>query len=105
MSGTLMNLFIQIIAGIIGGHAAGAVIKDCTVGAIGNTIMNTIMGAIGGVIGSLLLQAAVPALAGSPGSVDIGALVGQVIGGGVGGFLLTVIAGGLKWMLTPPKST
>ena len=96
-----MDLFIQIIAGVIGGHAAGAVIKDCTVGAIGNTIV----GAIGGVIGSLLLQAAVPALAGSPGSVDIGALVGQVIGGGVGGFLLTVIAGGLKWMLTPPKST
>jgi uncharacterized membrane protein YeaQ/YmgE (transglycosylase-associated protein family) len=101
MSGTLMDLFIQIIAGIIGGHAAGAVIKDCTVGAIGNTIM----GAIGGVIGSLLLQAAVPALAGSAGSVDIGALAGQVIGGGGGGFLLTVIAGGLKWMLTPPKST
>ena len=101
MSGVVVDLIIQIIAGVIGGHAAGAVSKDYTFGAIGNTIM----GAIGGVIGALVLQAAVPALAGSAGSVDIEALVGQVIGGGVGGFLLTVIAGVMKWLVVPPKST
>jgi len=27
------------------------------------------------------------------------------IGGGIGGFLLTVIAGVMKWMVVPPKST
>jgi uncharacterized membrane protein YeaQ/YmgE (transglycosylase-associated protein family) len=101
MSGTLMDLIIQIIAGVIGGYAAGAMIKDCTLGAIGNTIA----GAIGGVVGGLLLQEVVPALASAAGNVDIGALVGQVIGGGVGGFLLTVAAGVMKWMVVPPKST
>ena len=101
MSGTAMDLIIQIIAGVIGGYAARATIKDCTLGAIGNTIM----GAIGGVIGGLLLQEAVPTLAGSAGNVDIGALIGQVIGGGVGGFLLSVIAGVMKWLVVPPKST
>ena len=28
MSGTLINLIIQIIAGVIGGHAAGATLKN-----------------------------------------------------------------------------
>lgn len=101
MSGAVLDLIIQIVAGVIGGHAAGLMIKDCTIGGIGNTIM----GAIGGVIGGLVLQAAVPALAGSAGNVDIGALVGQVVGGGVGGFLMTVIAGVMKWLVVPPKST
>jgi uncharacterized membrane protein YeaQ/YmgE (transglycosylase-associated protein family) len=101
MSVAVMDLIIQIIAGVIGGHAAGAIIKDFTVGAIGNTIM----GAIGGVFGGLLLQEVVPALAGSAGNVDIGALVGEVVGGGVGGFLLTVIAGVMKWLVVPPRST
>ncbi len=30
MSGTLINLIIQIIAGIVGGHAAGATLKNFT---------------------------------------------------------------------------
>ena len=38
MSGTLINLIIQIIAGVVGGHAAGAALKNYTLGAIGNTI-------------------------------------------------------------------
>jgi len=30
MSGTLINLIIQIIAGVVGGHAAGAALKNYT---------------------------------------------------------------------------
>ena len=37
MSGTLINLIIQIIAGVVGA-AAGAALKNYTLGAIGNTI-------------------------------------------------------------------
>ena len=100
MSGTLINLIIQKIAGVVGGHAAGAALKNYTLGAIGNTIA----GAIGGAVGGQLLQGSVPALASAASNVDIGALVGQVISGGVGGAILAVLAGVTKWMLEPPRS-
>ena len=38
MSGTLVNLIIQLVAGIIGGNAAGASLKDYNLGTLGNTI-------------------------------------------------------------------
>ena len=81
MSGTLLNLIIQIVAGVIGGNAVGAGLKDVNLGTLGNTIA----GAIGGAGGGQILQAIIPVLAGATGgSLDIGALVGQAAGGGVG---------------------
>ena len=101
MSGTLIDLIIQIVAGVIGGHAAGATLKNYTLGAIGNTIA----GAIGGVAGVQLLAQVIPGLANTAGNVDVGALVGQIVGGGVGGAIFAVLAGLTKWMVVPPKST
>jgi uncharacterized membrane protein YeaQ/YmgE (transglycosylase-associated protein family) len=95
------HLIIQIITGVVGGHAAGAMLKNYTLGVIGNTIA----GAIGGAVGGQLLQQLVPALASAASNVDIGALIGQVVGGGVGGAILTVLAGVTKWIVVPPKST
>jgi hypothetical protein len=101
MSGTLIDLIIQIVAGVIGGHAAGATLKNWTLGAIGNTIA----GAIGGVAGVQLLAQLMPGLANTTGNVDVGTLVGQIIGGGVSGAIFAVLAGLTKWMVVPPKST
>jgi hypothetical protein len=100
MSGTLIDLIIQIVAGVIGGYAAGATLKDWTLGAVGNTIA----GAIGGVVGVHLLAQVMPALASTAGNVDAGALVGQVIAGAVGGAIFAIIAGVTKWMVMPPTS-
>ena len=44
MSGMLINLIIQVVAGAIGGNAAGAASQDVSLGTAGNTIL----GAIGG---------------------------------------------------------
>ena len=101
MSGTAINLIIQIIAGVLGGHAAGGTLKNYTLGPIGNTVA----GALGGAVGGQVLQALAPALADAASNVDIGALIGQVVGGGVGGAILTVLAGFMKWMIAPPTST
>jgi len=100
MSGTLINLIIQIIAGVIGGHAAGATLKNYTLGRIGNTIA----GAIGGAVGGQLIQELVPALA-STANLDIVPLFGQVVAAGAGGAILTVLSGVTAWMVVPPKST
>ena len=55
----IINLIIQLVAGVVGGNAAGAALKDYNLGGIGNTIA----GALGGVGGGQLLQAAIPAIA------------------------------------------
>jgi uncharacterized membrane protein YeaQ/YmgE (transglycosylase-associated protein family) len=101
MSGTVFNFIVQIIAGGLGGYAAGAALKNYTFGTIGNIIW----GAIGGAVGGQLLQELVPTLASAAGNTDIGALIGQVVGGVVGGAILTVVAGVTKWIVVPPKST
>jgi uncharacterized membrane protein YeaQ/YmgE (transglycosylase-associated protein family) len=51
MSATLINLIIQLIAGAVGGNAAGGAIKNVDLGTLGNTIAGALGGA-GGVPGS-----------------------------------------------------
>ena len=100
---TIVNLIIQLIAGVVGGNAAGAALKDYNLGGVGNTIA----GAIGGVGGGQLLQALIPAIAaaaGGTGGLDIGALLGQIVGGGAGGAILTVIAGLVKSMMASEQT-
>jgi hypothetical protein len=93
MSGTLVNLIVQVIAGAIGGNVAGT--------AGGNTInlgavLNSVVGAIGGGVGGQILTALIPMLSGPAGNIDITALVGQAAGGGVAGAILTAIVGVIK---------
>ena len=52
MSGTLINIIIQLVAGAIGGNAAGNALKDYDLGTLGNSIS----GAIGGVAGGTVLR-------------------------------------------------
>jgi uncharacterized membrane protein YeaQ/YmgE (transglycosylase-associated protein family) len=92
MSETLINIIIQIVAGAIGGNGAGAALKELNLGTLGNTIA----GAIGGVAGGQLLTALIPVLTGAAGTTDFGALVGQAVGGGISGAILTAIAGFIK---------
>ena len=97
----LINLVIQLISGVVGGNAVGAALKDYNLGSLGNTIA----GALGGIGGGQLLQAAMPAIAGAAGgSLDVGAIIGQIVGGGAGGAILTVLAGLVKNMVTSEQT-
>jgi hypothetical protein len=89
----IVNLIIQIVAGILGGHGAGRAMQNVDLGPLGNTIA----GAIGGVGGGQILQMLIPALASATGGgLDIGSIVGQLVGGGASGAVLTIIIGLLK---------
>src|SRR3954451_3821619 len=97
----LINLVIQLISGVVGGNAVGAALKDYNLGSLGNTIA----GALGGVGGGQLLLAAMPAIAGAAGgSLDVGAIISQIVGGGAGGAILTGIAGLVKNMGTSEQT-
>jgi hypothetical protein len=99
----IIGIIIQLIAGALGGNAAGAGVKQYSLGTAGNSIA----GAVGGVIlGQVLAAMGIgePGMAtaeGAPsaGGLDVGALIAQVVGGGAGGAILTLIIGVIKNMM------
>jgi hypothetical protein len=98
MGETLINLVVELLAGVIGGNAAAAAFKEYGLGMLGNTIT----GAVGGGVIGQALQALLPSLAGT-GGLDIGALLAQIVGGGAGGAILTIIAGAVKSAMAGPQ--
>src|SRR5262249_41674843 len=80
----ILSVIIWLIAGIAGGNAAGDLLKghyDLGPG-------NTIAGGIGGVIGAEIVYVLIPGLRG----LDVGPMLGQVIGAAASGAALTVVA-------------
>ena len=95
MSGTIVSFIIQLIAGAVGGNAAGGLLKNINLGPLGNTIA----GAAGGGIGGSILSGLIPALgsaASAGGGFDIGVLAGQLAGGGITGAVVTAVVGLIK---------
>jgi uncharacterized membrane protein YeaQ/YmgE (transglycosylase-associated protein family) len=87
----LLPLIINLIGGAVGGNAAGAILKNLSLGTLGNSLV----GIIGGGVASQLL----PELLGAAGSMDIAGIITQIVSGGVGGSAGLVIAGLLKNIL------
>ncbi len=87
--GNIVQILIQLVSGAVGGNAAGKAAPKLSLGNIGNTIV----GLLGGLGGSQLLGAL------NIGSGDVGSIIASILGGGVGGGLLTVIAGFVKNLL------
>jgi hypothetical protein len=95
MSGTLINLIIQLVSWAIGGNVAGAALKDYSLGTLGNSIA----GIVGGGAGGWILSVLVPALAQTASTTDWSAVLGQVASGGVGGAILMIVVGVIKNMM------
>jgi len=95
MDAGVIVLLIQVIAGFIGGTVIGSRIENVNLGGLGNAIA----GAAGGIGGGRILSALVPELSGTE-SMDLGAIIGQVVGSGAGGAVLTIAAGLIKNALT-----
>jgi uncharacterized membrane protein YeaQ/YmgE (transglycosylase-associated protein family) len=84
-------LIIQLVAGAVGGNAAGAALKNLSLGSIGNTIAGVLGGGLGGFLMPMLGMAGTGAE-----GMDIGAIVQNVLGGGVGGGVVMAIIGAVK---------
>ncbi len=87
----LVNLLISLVSGIVGGNIAGAAMPNKSLGPVGNSIA----GFFGGGIGGYILQA-LGVLSATAATTDIGSLIGNVAGSGVGGAILLFIVSFIK---------
>lgn len=89
----ITTLIIQLISGAAGGNIVGTLLKNLSLGTLGNSLAGIIGGGLGGQILQSVLHLAPAAAAGG---LDLGSIVSQVAGGGVGGGVLMVIIGLLR---------
>jgi uncharacterized membrane protein YeaQ/YmgE (transglycosylase-associated protein family) len=83
----ILPLIIQLVCGVVGGNIAGALMKQYSMGTIGNSVVGIIGGAIGGqMLGIWGVESAQQ-------SMDIGTVTGSILGGGIGGAVLMAIIG------------
>ena len=88
------QLIISLVAGALGGNAAGAALPKLSLGTLGNSISGIVGGGIGGQLLSMLGAGGVAAAAG--GGLDIGSIIGSLASGGVGGAIIMAVIGLIK---------
>ena len=87
-----MELLISLISGVVGGNVAGGLMKNLSLG----TVWNSVVGILGGGLGGQLLGMLGIAGGGDASSLDIGSILANVAGSGVGGAVLLAIVGAVK---------
>jgi uncharacterized membrane protein YeaQ/YmgE (transglycosylase-associated protein family) len=88
----LIGLIIQLVSGAVGGNIAGALLKNLSLGTVGNSIAGILGGGIGGqLLGTLGVKGAA-----ATGGLDLAGIVSSIAGGGVGGGVLMAIIGLLR---------
>ena len=94
----LLPIIIQLISGGVGGNIVGGLLKNLSLGTTGNTVAGGIGGLIGGYLTQILGAGGAEAVANAAAAsgLDLGSLISQVAGGGVGGLILTAIIGAIK---------
>ncbi len=92
----IANLLISLISGGAGGNIVGAVFKDKSLGALGNTIA----GLVGGAAGGYILQGVGFLNSMGLGDTTLGSLAGNVGASGVSGMIITFVVGLIKKAMT-----
>ena len=88
----IVNILISLVIGGVGGNIAGAVLKNFSLGTIGNTVAGVVGGGVGGSILSSLTGM-------DTSGTDISGLIGATGGAVVGGGVLLVIVGLIRNMI------
>jgi hypothetical protein len=92
----IMELIISLIAGALGGNAAGGLMKNLSLGPSGNSLV----GILGGGLGAQLLNLLGAGAVAGAGGLDIGTIISQLASGGVGGGVLLAMVGLIKSMIS-----
>lgn len=87
---SLLPLIIQLISGAAGGNVAGSLMKNLSLGTIGNSLAGILGGGLGGQLLGML------GMATGAGEMDIGGIIGSIASGGVGGGAVMAIIGLIK---------
>ena len=87
---SLLPLIIQLLSGAVGGNAAGKMMKDLSLGTVGDSLVGILGGGLGGQLLGML------GVAMSSGSLDLGSIIASIAGGGVGGGVLLAIIGAIR---------
>jgi uncharacterized membrane protein YeaQ/YmgE (transglycosylase-associated protein family) len=88
--GGLLPIIIQLVCGAVGGNVAGSVMKNFSLGTVGNSIVGILGGGLGGQLLGML------GIGTGGEGMDIGSIIGSIAGGGVGGGVLLAIVGVIK---------
>jgi len=81
----LTQLLISLITGAVGGNLAGTLLKQFSLGPLGNTIAGLLGGGIGSQILASLMSGGAPT-----------GLGGNILSSGVGGIVVMIIVGVIK---------
>jgi hypothetical protein len=105
MPWTLTHLIIQVITGILGGHAAAAASKEHSFGALGHTIA----GALGGGVSGIFFQTYIGTVVTAGGSMNeptaVEQAIIQAVTGAVVGGICTLMVGFIKRSIEEHKSS
>lgn len=92
----LLPLIVQLVSGAVGGNVAGSLLKNLSLGKLGNSIVGILGGGIGGKLLSMAGIGAAAAAGADAGGMDLMGIVSSIAGGGVGGGVLLAIVGMIK---------
>jgi hypothetical protein len=92
--GDMEQILMNLIAGAIGGNAAGKASPSFDLGTVGNTISGLVGGGVLGQLVPIVLPAISAAAQG--GNLSVGGILTNLVAGGAGGAILTAIIGAMK---------
>lgn len=93
----IVTLLIQLASGALGGNVAGSLLKNLSLGTLGNSLAGIVGGGLGGQILGSVLSGGAPAVAAS--GLDPMAILTQVVSGGAGGGVLMAVIGIIRSMM------
>ena len=101
-----MEIILSLIAGVIGGLAAGGVLRTLDMGRLINSIAGVIGGGGAGYMMAMLSHGApppqdpdAPVMVATMGGLDIGIIITQLAAGGIGAGLLLAVLAGLRSLI------
>ncbi len=87
---SLLPLIIQLASGAAGGNVAGSLMKNLSLGTVGNSLAGILGGGLGGQLLGML------GIASGAGEMDISGIIGSIASGGVGGGVVMAVIGVIK---------